>query len=312
MFDVLGERASAKGRGLRRSSATDGREDAPAMLQGGLSEASPPFPNEGQNGGHSARCAFAHPTFWIVRSSRTMTVESAALSHDIAGKLPLQTQLRVLAASRARDCAGKFRPFENRGRGECRAPSAPAAPCALGKLSMHTGVHSGGTRITRHSRTRMVLTVYGALSPATNSSCHRRRRIDGLARPVGLSKTFADLTPATGARTTRFCRPRQCRSSCMRQSLTGFHPPCDPFACTTSSRPPHPTPTFVTIASRPSSRGGMAEEKHRFLKNRSEIFFGLGLDDPITLNRLTKSDFTRTRFLRLESLVSEPASTKSN
>src|SRR6266700_795413 len=44
-----------------------------------------------------------------------------------------------------------------------------------------------------------------------------------------------------------------------RESLTGFHPPCDPFACTTSSRPPHPTPTFVTIASRPSSQGWDAE-----------------------------------------------------
>jgi hypothetical protein len=93
-------------------------------------------------------------------------------------------------------------------------PSAPAAPCALGVVIMHTGVHSGGTGITRHSRTRMVLTAYGALSPATNSSFHRRRRMHGLARPVGLSKTFADLTPATGARTTRFCRPLQRRSSC--------------------------------------------------------------------------------------------------
>jgi hypothetical protein len=146
---------------------------------------------------------------------------------------------------------------------------------------MHTGVHSGGTGITRHSRTRMVLTAYGALSPATNSSCHRRRRMDGLARPVGLSKTFAGLTPATGARTTRFCRTQQRRSSRMRVNRSrAHHPPRDLFACTTPSRPPHPTPTFVTIAIRPSQRGGMAEGKHRFLKNRSEIFFGRGLDDP--------------------------------
>src|SRR3954469_10837445 len=50
------------------------------------------------------------------------------------------------------------------------------------------------------------LTAYGALSPETNSSCLRHRRIDGFANPVGLAKTSADLTPATGARTTRFCR----------------------------------------------------------------------------------------------------------
>jgi hypothetical protein len=39
------------------------------------------------------------------------------------------------------------------------------------------------------------------------------RRIDGFANPVGLAKTSTDLTPATGARTTRFCRPLQHRSS---------------------------------------------------------------------------------------------------
>jgi hypothetical protein len=47
------------------------------------------------------------------------------------------------------------------------------------------------------------------LSPATNSFCHRRRRIEGFVRPGRARKTSADLTPATGARTTRFCRTRQ-------------------------------------------------------------------------------------------------------
>ncbi len=53
------------------------------------------------------------------------------------------------------------------------------------------------------------------------SSPRRRIRlvtvIDGLAvlpDPVGPIKTSADLTPATGARTTRFCRTHQHRSSC--------------------------------------------------------------------------------------------------
>jgi hypothetical protein len=54
-------------------------------------------------------------------------------------------------------------------------------------------------------------------------ACSPRRRIllvtviGGLAvspNPVGLTKTSADLTPATGARTTRFCRTLQRRSSC--------------------------------------------------------------------------------------------------
>ncbi len=42
-------------------------------------------------------------------------------------------------------------PSSRRGRGECRVPNAPAAPCALGVVSMHTGIHSGGTGYIRHS-----------------------------------------------------------------------------------------------------------------------------------------------------------------
>jgi len=37
--------------------------------------------------------------------------------------------------------------------------------------------------------------------------------LTALARPVGLAGASADLTPATGARTTRFCRTLQRRSS---------------------------------------------------------------------------------------------------
>jgi hypothetical protein len=53
---------------------------------------------------------------------------------------------------------------ENRGRGECRAPDAPAASCALWVASMHTSIHSEPPEITRHSRTQW-FTAYIALSP---------------------------------------------------------------------------------------------------------------------------------------------------
>src|SRR6266567_997146 len=57
------------------------------------------------------------------------------------------------------------------------------------------------------------------------------------------------------------------------RSLTGFHPPCDPVARATLPRPPHPTPTFVTIASRPSSRSGMAKVVSLIWVNREAIYF---------------------------------------
>jgi hypothetical protein len=113
-------------------------------------------------------------------------------------------------------------------------------------------------RINRPSL-RNGFTAYSALSPATNSSCHRHRRIDGLAGPGRARNTSTDLTPATGARTTRLCRPHQRRSS-ERAALAHRPKP------TLRSRPRArrcrvhriPGPTSVTIAIRPSWWAGTA------------------------------------------------------
>src|SRR5947208_3221605 len=100
----------------------------------------------------------------------------------------------------------------------------------------------------------MVLTAYFVLSPATNSSCHRHPRIEGLYKARSGRLASANLTPATGARTTRLCRPRQPVSakgfdgpSAVRlraiRRLTGLvDPPCHPLtspdaAASTASRP---------------------------------------------------------------------------
>jgi hypothetical protein len=76
---------------------------------------------------------------------------------------PINTASRSRRLFRAR-FAGSFRPLPNRGRGECRAPDAPAASCALLVTSMHTSIHSEPSEITRHSRTQW-FTAYTALSP---------------------------------------------------------------------------------------------------------------------------------------------------
>ena len=108
-------------------------------------------------------------------------------------------------------CAWSLAPSGMRGRREDRVRAAPAVSCAMGtKKCAHE--HTGPAESIRPSL-RNGLTAYGALSPETNSSCLRHRRIDGFANPVGLAKTSADLTPATGARTTRFCCTLQHRSS---------------------------------------------------------------------------------------------------
>ena len=92
-------------------------------------------------------------------------------------------------------------------------------------------------------------------------------------------KTSASLTPATGARTTRLCRTRLHRSSARQsdRSRTKARPapfPRDGAAASTAS-----LPAFVTIAKRPSCRGGMARAGSADLPDgESEIFFASGID----------------------------------
>src|SRR6202795_2103667 len=73
----------------------------------------------------------------------------------------------------------------------------------------HTSVVTTVTpEIARHSP-RNGFTAYFALSPATNSSCHRHPQIKGSSNPVELDFASANLTPATGARTTRLHRTQK-------------------------------------------------------------------------------------------------------
>jgi hypothetical protein len=99
---------------------------------------------------------------------------------------------------------------------EKRAQGTPGACCTRGLACKKN--NSKRTRAYRYSRSipaslRNGFTAYAVLSSATNSSCHRHRRIEGFVRPGWARKTSANLTPATGARTTQFCRTPQHRSS---------------------------------------------------------------------------------------------------
>jgi hypothetical protein len=76
--------------------------------------------------------------------------------------------------------------------------------CKIARKKTHMSIQVQSETL-RHSP-RNGFTAYAALSPATNSSCHRHRRIEGFVAPGWADQTSADLTPATGARTTQFCR----------------------------------------------------------------------------------------------------------
>ena len=92
------------------------------------------------------------------------------------------TFLSMDAVSRSRGticprCSVTVCSLDSRGSRECRVRAAPAVSCArCTKKSAHE--HTGSAEAVRHSL-RNGFTAYAALSPATNSSCHRRCRLDG-------------------------------------------------------------------------------------------------------------------------------------
>src|SRR6266478_5708006 len=193
----------------------------------------------------------------------------------------LQTQLRDLAAGFARVLPLMSRLLRSEGAGNAGRLMRPQ-PRVRNKTK-HTSVVTTVTpEISRHSP-RNGFTAYSALSPATNSSCHRRWRIKGSSNPVGLDFASASLTPATGARTTRLCRPLKRRSSRTPQTAHEVHLalrlPCAPDAlASTASRP-----AFVTTRDPPllSERDGHGYRSD-LGQAGTEIFFKMGLDRPVT------------------------------
>ena len=102
--------------------------------------------------------------------------EWIASSQALLATTWLEMCLRNLAA-RLRPRFAKSFAQRRRGRRECRVHAAPAVSCAIdAQGSAHE--HTGSAEAVRHSL-RNGFTAYAALSPATNSSCHRHCRLDG-------------------------------------------------------------------------------------------------------------------------------------
>src|SRR5713101_8972363 len=102
----------------------------------------------------------------------------------------------------------------------------PGGQCTRGLVcdkNKHTSVVTTGPPESPGIPARNGFTAYFVLSPATNSSCHRHPRIKGSSNPVELDFASANLTPATGARTTRLHRPLKRRSSCTPQTAHEVH-----------------------------------------------------------------------------------------
>ena len=116
-----------------------------------------------------------------------------------------------------------------------------------------------------------------------------------LRKPGWARKTSADLTPATDARTTRFCRTLWRRSSCVMTIAHGKPALQSIFthdaAASTASRP-----NVRDDGQRPSSRDRTAQLIVLICPtSEAEYFCKADWTGQITLIRLKKSTFSRNR-----------------
>ncbi len=118
-----------------------------------------------------------------------------------------QPQIHNLATRCARALQSHLVPLKTEGAGKTGCALHPRSRVQDSRKE-YAHEHTGSAESIRPSL-RNGFTAYGALSSATNSSCHRRLRIDGPAHPGWARKTSADLASATDAGTTRFYRTQR-------------------------------------------------------------------------------------------------------
>ena len=157
------------------------------------------------------------------------------------------TQLRDPAAQCARVVQKSFALSEGVGNAGCPLHPQPRVQC-VGSTRVSSPQVTGTPGIpARNGFNGLCRALPGdefVLSPSSTDMV--------LPNPVGLAKTSADLTPATGARTTRFCRTQQSPFVCAL--LIAHRPkpalPSDLRAGAAASTASHPA--SVTIMIRPS------------------------------------------------------------
>jgi hypothetical protein len=152
------------------------------------------------------------------RRPMTGSAKQSIVPHK--GRMDCFASLAMTMIDRRPRSRGAIRPsYAQKSRANQRARGMPDARCTrrpvCKKVEENAHEHTGSAESIRHSL-RNGFTAYNALSLATNSSCHHRLRIDGLAEPGRARKTSADLTSATDARTTRLHRTPRHRSSARR------------------------------------------------------------------------------------------------
>ena len=175
-----------------------------------------------------------------------------------------------------------------------RAWGMPGARCTRGRACSVESTrvsHHGRTGITRHSRTRMVLTVSFVLSPV----------IGFLVTVIGVMRSIiANLTPAsrrqdhTTSPSAKSLTTKAARRFWYRSRRSFYRRPISAARLAPPPRPPHPVPTSVTIAKRPSQWDGMAGDMQVIWgKREGKYFLAEDWTGSISLIRFRKLEFRR-------------------
>ena len=160
---------------------------------------------------------------------------------DSIFKEPKTIHVRHLAARCVRVFAKTVRP-KKEGAGNAGCPMHPQ-PRVRSLSEAHERSHHRYTGVNPAFPAQWFYGLFRALPGETNSSCHRHPRIKVLSKARSGRLASANLTPATGARTTRLCRPLKRRSSrTLADRSRGSSRPAIAMARLTLSRPPHPAP----------------------------------------------------------------------
>jgi hypothetical protein len=144
------------------------------------------------------------------------------------------------------------------------------------------GRHHRFTGATRHSPRNGFNGLLRDL-PGDRLDCHRRLADMALSAPGRADLASAKLDAGIEASGPHdFTVRNSIVRLRARASLTGWTPPCDHDCAPTLPRPPHPCPTSVTIAKRPSFGPGRARHANDLRRAGRELFLHSGLDRKIT------------------------------
>ena len=151
-----------------------------------------------------------------------------------------------------------------RGRREGRVPAGTHGPLCEG-LRTRAQRNLQGSRDNPAFPAQWVDGLCRGRPGETSSVATVALRIADAAKPVGPLASPQDLAPASGVRTTRFCRTRV--APFVRVRMTAHEPegpPCNFRIAPTQLRPPHPGPRLVTTREPPLVSGRDAKSIRQF------------------------------------------------